>query len=146
MVWFRAVSVWVMAGACAAFACDRSDTGNAATTTSAESAAIAKSAPTAAATAPTAASAAPPQCAEICDHVRPLRCSDEARCLAQCQEMSSVAVCHAEMLTVLSCMAKEPAASFECDPEVSAAALREGVCSAEQARFAACYDARSARP
>jgi hypothetical protein len=96
--------------------------------------------------APTPATGTPRQCNEICAHVRPLRCSDEARCLAQCNEMSSVAVCHAEMLTVLSCMAREPASNFECDQEEGAAALREGVCSQQQAQFAACYDARSAGP
>lgn len=88
----------------------------------------------------------PSQCAAICRNVQPLRCSDEARCLAQCKEMSSVAVCHAEMLTVLSCMAGEPASSFECDTEEGAAALRDGVCSAEQGHFAACYETHSARP
>lgn len=144
MVRFRAVGVWALVGSCAALACDKSDTGSAAasTTTPAPSAAIAEATPTAT---PSVA-ATPPQCAEICAHVRPLRCSDEARCLAQCKEMSSVAVCHAEMLTVLSCMAGEPASNFECDQEEHAAALREGVCTREQAQFAACYDARSAAP
>ncbi len=142
MVRVRVAGVLVFVGCCVAFACNRPATSNGADSNPSASPPAIAGAP--AVTSPTAS--APSRCAEICEHVRPLRCSSEPQCLSQCKEMSGAAVCHAEMLGVLSCMAGEPATSFECDAEVGAAALREGVCGAEQARFAACYDARSGKP
>jgi hypothetical protein len=81
--------------------------------------------------------AAAGSCATICEVTRPLACTKTADCVASCREMQGVTACKGEMASLLRCFAREPIAHWECNAE-GEAALKNGICNAEQRLLVTC--------
>lgn len=59
-------------------------------------------------------------------------------CVQQCQEMTNVPKCSAEMQAALQCFARQPTPAWECDAEAKMPTVKDGVCGEEQRRVAEC--------
>jgi hypothetical protein len=99
-------------------------------------------APPADRTAATPAAPADP-CAAICARSTELGCPRAALCAESCRQMREVTICGPEMARVLGCMAREPAAGWECGPD-GEAMIKEGRCDAEQEGFTVCARSHAA--
>jgi hypothetical protein len=80
-------------------------------------------------------------CRQICDRSIELKCSNVDKCLPNCLAMGSITVCTDEMLGFLRCLISQPLGNWECAPD-GVAAIRRGICDAEQARTVACVEAK----
>ena len=81
-------------------------------------------------------------CAIICEVTRPLACAKTSECVASCREIQGVTACKDEMASLLRCFAREPIAHWECNPD-GEAALKNGLCNAEQKLLVTCAQAPS---
>jgi hypothetical protein len=62
-------------------------------------------------------------------------------CVQQCQEMTHIPKCSAEMQAALQCFAQQPTWEWECDTESKMPTVKEGRCGEEQRRVAECIKA-----
>jgi hypothetical protein len=68
-----------------------------------------------------------------------LRCAQAAQCERLCNESMRGAPCAVEMEAATRCMLTHPASDWECTPE-GLAAIKDGLCTSEQERFASCLE------
>lgn len=94
-------------------------------------------APPAPAPEPSAKPAGSDPCPELCSRSRELGCSNAERCADGCREMLAEKTCSDSLRLALRCFAAQPAAHWECGDN-GMAAVKDGYCSAEQARYVQC--------
>lgn len=86
----------------------------------------------------TMAAARKQACSVLCEKTAPLKCGAEAQCAEGCFESFNLPVCMQEMEQFLTCSTNAPLSDFVCNPDTGAAALKDGVCDAEQANIIRC--------
>ena len=80
-------------------------------------------------------------CTRLCAATRPLKCKGAPECEQHCQHLVSLPACSREMVQTLKCFANQPSVNWECDTD-GMPTIKAGHCDAEQAKFAACLQAR----
>lgn len=76
-------------------------------------------------------------CRKLCDSSAQLRCKAADDCEHACRAMASGSSCQSELANFYRCLAAQPGSAWEC-VEDGSAAIREGFCETEQARFSSC--------
>jgi hypothetical protein len=76
-------------------------------------------------------------CADLCARSRELGCAKAGDCPTECREMLSGAACADQLSIALRCFVGQPISSFECG-DTGMAAVKDGFCEAEQARYVDC--------
>lgn len=76
-------------------------------------------------------------CESICTMADKLGCKRAKACQQSCAAMASTGVCDRELGAFFECLEAQPSEHWEC-VEDGTAAIREGYCEVEQARFAQC--------
>jgi hypothetical protein len=80
-------------------------------------------------------------CRQICDRSLQLQCASADKCLPNCLAMGSATPCSDEMLGFYQCLIAQPVQNWECAPD-GVAAIRRGLCGAEQERTVACMESK----
>ena len=80
-------------------------------------------------------------CRQICDRSVLLRCASVDKCLPNCLAMGSATPCTDEILRFYDCLVAQPVQNWECAPD-GVAAIKRGLCDAEQGRTVACMEAK----
>jgi hypothetical protein len=83
-------------------------------------------------------------CRSICDRSRKLACPKVAECMPNCTAMGSATPCTAEFLAMFGCLVKQPLSNWECAPD-GVAAVKDGVCDAEQRAAIGCMQLKMSR-
>jgi len=80
-------------------------------------------------------------CRQICDRTRQLKCANVDKCFPNCLAMGSATPCTDEVLGFYECLVGQPLQNWECAPD-GVAAIRKGLCNAEQGRTIACMETK----
>jgi len=86
--------------------------------------------------APAAAPSTSP-CDTLCSRATELKCRAASACPAACREMYDQPTCQTEMRAALACFVSHPVTDWECDDD-GMAAIKNGICDAEQGRVVSC--------
>jgi hypothetical protein len=89
--------------------------------------------------APAKGASASDLCGALCARSRELACAKQAECGKLCAEMVAMPACGSQLVAALACFGSRPASDWECDPD-GIAAIKDGFCEGEQARFASCLE------
>lgn len=79
-------------------------------------------------------------CQTLCNNTEPLKCGDKASCTEGCRHMADIPVCPEKAHGFIACLAREPAAHFECN-EAGIPSIKDGFCDKEQQAFVTCVGA-----
>ncbi|HKO49963.1 MAG TPA: hypothetical protein VJV79_19665 [Polyangiaceae bacterium] len=85
-----------------------------------------------------------PDCNQVCEPVRKLRCRRASECVDSCRQMAAGEVCRTQLSQFYACLASEPFEHWECMDD-GTGAIKDGFCEREQASFAACLEKSDVR-
>jgi hypothetical protein len=82
-------------------------------------------------------------CSSICERSRTLECEHADECVANCLGAAAGTPCSSEFSAFYGCLLPQPIKAWECADD-GVAAIREGICDAEQERVLRCMERKTA--